>query len=148
MATSKLKALGESARKNKNAYHNNTKSPQPHLLETIPTGSALLVSIDAPEFTCLCPITKQPDYAHITITYQPDALSVESKSLKLYLGSFRSVGMFHEAVAHRIANDLYACLKPRALIVKAHFSARGGIAYTPVAVRGMETADLAKVMGS
>ncbi|MDY0300985.1 MAG: preQ(1) synthase, partial [Trichlorobacter sp.] len=71
-----------------------------------PVGCTGTLHIECPEFTCLCPMTGQPDFGTIIIDYQPDALCVESKSLKLYLGSFRMHGEFHEAGVNRICNDL------------------------------------------
>ena len=86
------------------------------------------VEFDCPEFTALCPMTSQPDFGHITIRYIPDTLCVESKSLKLYLFSFRNHGTFHEEVVNRILDDLVASIHPRRAIVKGVFNPRGGIA--------------------
>jgi len=86
-----------------------------------------LIAFDCPEFTCLCPLTGQPDFAHITIDYVPDRLCVELKSLKLYLWSYRNEGAFHEAVTNRIADDLFKLLAPRRLTVRGDFAVRGGI---------------------
>jgi len=88
------------------------------------------VEFDCPEFTALCPMTGQPDFGHITIRYIPDTLCVESKSLKLYLFSFRNHGTFHEEVVNRILDDLVATTHPRRAIVKGVFNPRGGIAIT------------------
>jgi 7-cyano-7-deazaguanine reductase len=99
-------------------------------LETFPNpnpGRDYTVEFDCPEFTCLCPMTGQPDFAKLTIRYVPDALNVELKSLKLYLWSFRDEGHFHEAVTNRIADDLIAAVKPRRLTVTGDFFVRGGI---------------------
>jgi 7-cyano-7-deazaguanine reductase len=85
------------------------------------------IAFEAPEFTCLCPMTAQPDSATIRIRYVPDQRCVELKSLKLYLWSFRDEGTFHEAVTNRIANDLIAALDPRYLEVEGDFYIRGGI---------------------
>ena len=85
------------------------------------------IHFDAPEFTCLCPMTGQPDFATIRIRYVPDQKCVELKSLKLYLWSFRDEGTFHEAVTNRIADDLIAALTPRRLTVEGDFYVRGGI---------------------
>jgi 7-cyano-7-deazaguanine reductase len=85
------------------------------------------IAFEAPEFTCLCPMTGQPDFATIRIRYVPDATCVELKSLKLYLWSFRDEGAFHEAVTNRIANDLIAAVDPRFLEVEGDFYVRGGI---------------------
>jgi 7-cyano-7-deazaguanine reductase len=85
------------------------------------------ISFEAPEFTCLCPMTGQPDFATIRIRYVPDETCVELKSLKLYLWSFRDVGTFHEAVTNRIANDVISAIDPRFLEVEGDFFVRGGI---------------------
>jgi 7-cyano-7-deazaguanine reductase len=85
------------------------------------------IAFDCPEFTCLCPMTGQPDFAHFTIRYVPDALCVELKSLKLYLWSFRNEGAFHEAVTNRILDDLVKLLQPRSATVVGDFFVRGGI---------------------
>lgn len=79
------------------------------------------------EFTSLCPITGQPDFATITIDYIPGKLCVESKSLKLYLFSFRQTGTFYEEIVNRIYTDLSEQLQPKRLIVNGAFTARGGI---------------------
>jgi len=79
------------------------------------------------EFTSLCPITGQPDFATITIDYIPEKLCVESKSLKLYLFSFRQMGTFYEEIVNRIYTDLFEQLQPRRLVVNGDFTARGGI---------------------
>jgi 7-cyano-7-deazaguanine reductase len=99
-------------------------------LETFPNPNPerdYEVSFEAPEFTCLCPMTAQPDFATIRIRYVPDQKCVELKSLKLYLWSYRDEGAFHEAVTNRIADDLIAALAPRALTVEGDFYVRGGI---------------------
>ena len=85
------------------------------------------IAFEAPEFTCLCPMTGQPDFATIRIRYTPDETCVEMKSLKLYLWSYRDEGAFHEAVTNRIANDLIAAIDPRFLEVEGDFYVRGGI---------------------
>lgn len=85
------------------------------------------ITFDCPEFTCLCPLTGQPDFARIEISYVPDAWCVESKSLKNYLWSYRNEGAFHEKVTNAIADDLVAALGPRKLKVSGHFNIRGGI---------------------
>ncbi len=98
-----------------------------------PAGVVGTIHIECPEFTSLCPITGQPDFAKIVIDYQPDALCVESKSLKLYLGSFRMHGEFHEACVNRICNDLVKLLSPKWLTVRGEFTPRGGIPFWPTA---------------
>lgn len=101
--------------------------------ETNPAGVVGTVHIECPEFTCLCPITGQPDFAKIVLDYQPDRLCIESKSLKLYLGSFRMFGEFHEAGVNRICNDLVRLLSPKWLTVRGEFTPRGGIPFWPTA---------------
>jgi len=90
-------------------------------------GKHYLVRFTAPEFTSLCPITGQPDFAHIVIDYVPGEWIVESKSLKLYLGSFRNHGAFHEACTLQIAGRLVDLLAPVWLRIGAYFYPRGGM---------------------
>jgi len=100
-------------------------------LETFPNRNPdrdYLVELTTDEFTCVCPMTGQPDFADIAIRYVPDQKIVESKSLKLYLWSFRNEGIFHEHVSNRILDDLVEVLDPRWCQVDANFSIRGGIA--------------------
>ena len=85
------------------------------------------IRFECPEFTCVCPKTGQPDFAVIRISYIPDKLCVELKSLKLYLWSFRDEGAFHEAVTNRILDDLSAAVKPRHMEIEGDFYVRGGI---------------------
>ncbi|NDC80396.1 MAG: NADPH-dependent 7-cyano-7-deazaguanine reductase QueF [Verrucomicrobia bacterium] len=89
-----------------------------------------------PEFTSLCPVTGQPDFATITIRYTPNRRCVESKSLKLYLHSFRNIGSFAEAVTNRILDDLVRALAPRHAVVTGEFAARGGVALKICASHG------------
>jgi len=90
-------------------------------------GRAFEIRFETDEFTCLCPMTGQPDFARLRITYVPDQLCVESKSLKLYLWSYRDRGAFHEAVTNQILDDLVALLAPTWLQVEGDFLIRGGI---------------------
>jgi 7-cyano-7-deazaguanine reductase len=83
--------------------------------------------MDLPEFTCLCPVTGQPDFAHFLLDFIPDQRCVELKSLKLYLWSYRNEGGFHEAMTNRIADDLIALLAPRYLRLLGRWYVRGGI---------------------
>ncbi len=92
-----------------------------------------LIHMQVPEFTCLCPLTGQPDFAIFTIDYVPDRLCIELKSLKLYAWSFRDEGAFHEAVTNRVLGDLAAASKPRFMRVTARWGVRGGI-FTNVVV--------------
>ena len=89
------------------------------------------VKFNCPEFTSLCPITGQPDFANIVISYVPDERLVESKSLKLYLFSFRNHGDFHEDVVNRIMKDLIALMGPKYIEVWGKFLPRGGLSIDP-----------------
>jgi len=102
-------------------------------LETFPNTHPerrYTVKLDCPEFTCVCPMTGQPDFATISIRYVPDQKIVESKSLKLYLWSYRNEGVFHEHVTNQILDDLVAALEPHFCEVISAFAVRGGIALT------------------
>ncbi len=85
------------------------------------------IRFETAEFTCVCPMTGQPDFATIRIQYVPDRLCVELKSLKIYLWSFRNEGHFHEAVTNQILDDLVALLQPRSMTIEGDFKIRGGI---------------------
>ncbi len=105
-------------------------SPADATLETVPNphpGTTYLVRFTAPEFTTLCPITGQPDFAHLVIDYVPRATLVESKSLKLYLAAFRNQGAFHEDCTLAIAKRLERMLKPRWLRIGGYWYPRGGM---------------------
>jgi len=93
------------------------------------------ITFHCAEFTCLCPVTGQPDFAQIDISYIPEARVLESKSLKLYLWTWRDVGVFHEDVVNTILDDLAAFLKPRWLRVVGRFNVRGGISIDVAAER-------------
>lgn len=95
-----------------------------------------VISFDCPEFTSLCPITGQPDFGHLTIEYIADKKCVESKSLKIYLFSFRNHGAFHEAVTNQILDDLVLACTPRWARVIGNFRPRGGIAINVTAEHG------------
>ena len=102
-------------------------------LETFPNHHPqrdYVVTLGTEEFTCVCPATGQPDFARLKIQYIPDEKILESKSLKLYLWSFRSEGVFHEHVTNVILDDLVKALEPRWCKVTAEFSVRGGISIT------------------
>lgn len=91
------------------------------------------IRIEIPEFTCLCPMTGQPDFAHLTLEYVPEAKCVELKSLKLYIWSFRDEGAFHEAVTNRMLDDIVAITAPRFARLSAKFNVRGGTYPTIIA---------------
>lgn len=92
-----------------------------------------LISMQIPEFTCLCPMTGQPDFATLHLDYIPENSCVELKGLKSYIWSFRNEGAFHEAVTNRILDDLVKATSPRYMRLVAHFYVRGGI-FTTVTV--------------
>lgn len=91
------------------------------------------IRIHIPEFTCLCPMTGQPDFATLLLEYIPDRHCVELKSLKLYVWSFRNEGAFHEAVTNEILDDLVKATQPRFMRLSAIFNVRGGIDTTVIA---------------
>ena len=103
------------------------------ILETFENPSKnndYLITMDIPEFTCLCPLTGQPDFAEFEINYIPDKKCVELKSLKLYMASFRDIGAFHEDNTNQILNDLVTLTKPRYMSVIGYWKVRGGIITT------------------
>lgn len=85
------------------------------------------VSMESPEFTCVCPMTGQPDFATIRVRYVPDRRIIELKSFKLYLWSYRQSGAFHEAVTNQILDDLVKAARPKWMMVEGDFNVRGGI---------------------
>lgn len=137
--TSGLHALGANSKVSRSQFkgpHTDTleKFPSPFAsfdLENHLVGAIGSVKITCPEFTSLCPMTGQPDFATIVIDYVPGQWCVESKALKLYLMSFRDVGEFHEACIARIARDLIELLDPRSIVVRGEFTPRGGIPFWP-----------------
>ncbi len=130
------------------------KTPKPTLPKELPTyvvtrptgtldtfasprpGRPFTITFETEEFTGLCPLTGQPDFARLHILYQPDQLCVESKSLKLYLWSFRDRGAFHEAVTNQILDDLVQATQPQWLRVEGDFLIRGGIRTVVIAEHG------------
>ena len=126
-----LKVLG--------AETNYVQTYAPEVLETFENRhqeNDYWVRVNCPEFTSLCPITGQPDFAEIIISYIPDKRMVESKSLKLYLFSFRNHGDFHEDCVNTIMKDLIALMDPRYIEVTGLFMPRGGISIHPYANYG------------
>src|SRR5881394_390007 len=108
-------------------------SPNEARLETFPNpapGRSYRIHFETDDFTSVCPITGQPDFAQIDIDYVPEHLCVETKSLKFYLASYRNERAFNEAVTNRILDDFVKACAPREAIVTAQFSLRGGIALT------------------
>jgi 7-cyano-7-deazaguanine reductase len=111
----------------------------PEILESFPNKhpeNDYMVKFNCPEFTSLCPITGQPDFATIYISYMPDGKLVESKSLKLYLFSFRNHGAFHEDCINIIMKDLVALMDPKYIEVWGKFLPRGGLSIDPYANYG------------
>lgn len=92
-----------------------------------------VIKIEMPEFTCLCPMTGQPDFASLHLDYIADKLCIELKSLKMYIWSFRNEGAFHEAVTNQMLDDFVNSINPRFMRLKAVFSVRGGIYTTIIA---------------
>lgn len=120
--TTRLTQLGRTARI--------PASPEKARLETVPNphpGTAYLVRFVCPEFTSLCPMTGQPDFAHLVLDYVPRARLVESKSLKLYLASYRNHGAFHEDCTVAIAKAMERAMKPRWLRIGGYWYPRGGM---------------------
>lgn len=108
-------------------------TPSPATLETFANRfrkRSYWINFDCPEFTSMCPVTGQPDFASIHIRYVPDKLCIESKSLKFYLASFRNTRSFNEEIVNRILEDLVAVSQPRRMEVHGEFSPRGGISVT------------------
>lgn len=147
MSKSKLRLLGRSESRL-------PQSPDQATLETFPNRTPsrnYRITLSAPEFSSLCPVTGQPDSAQIEIVYVPDKSCVETKSLKFYLASYRNFPAFNEAVVNRILDDLVKACAPRQMLVRGRFGARGGIQLTcearfpdwgdPMADGGSRTAD-------
>lgn len=126
---SQLKALGSAG--TEYVYTGADKTLLEAFPNPMPREAQSIIKISAPEFTSLCPLTGQPDFAKIVIHYTPRDLCVESKALKLYLGSFRNVGEFHEACVTRIFQDLKELLDPQFMQVEGKFTPRGGIPFWP-----------------
>ena len=122
-----LRSLGSNSTKYPDKYN-------PKVLESFDNrypDDDYVVEIEAPEFTSLCPKTAQPDFASVTIRYVPATKLVESKSLKLYLFSFRSTGSFHEDCMNKIAADLFELLAPKGIDVSGDFYPCGGLSINP-----------------
>jgi 7-cyano-7-deazaguanine reductase len=126
MSEEKLTLLGRSE-------HTLPRSPEEAKLETFPNrtpGRNYRIKLSAPEFSSICPVTGQPDCAHVEILYVPDQLCLETKSLKFYLASYRNFPSFNEAIVNRILDDLVKACAPKQMRVRGEFGARGGIQLT------------------
>ncbi len=97
------------------------------VVENLVRQRSYSVTFTIPEFTCVCPMTGQPDFATLHITYVPDASLIELKALKLYINAYRNVGIFHEFVTNKILDDLVAACKPQRMEIEGDFNVRGGI---------------------
>lgn len=108
----------------------NLKTPKIEVWKNQYPDKEYMVSLDCLEFTCICPKTGLPDFARITIQYIPDKFCVELKSFKLYLNSYRNVGIFHEHVTNKILDDFASACKPRFARIEIEMNTRGGIKTT------------------
>ena len=112
------------------------KSPHQARIETFPNPKPTrdyAIRLDCPDFTSLCPVTGAPDFAEIFVEYVPDKLCIETKSLKLYLSSYRNVHSFNEQVVNRILDDLVSVSQPRKLKIEGRFVPRGGLSLSVLA---------------
>ncbi len=129
-----------------NAQATLPQTPKEARLESFPNprpGRPYVIRLDCPDFTSLCPVTGQPDFAEIVIEYTPGASCLETKSLKLYLGSYRNEPAFNEAVVNRILDDLVRACEPRRMRIEGRFAPRGGLALSVVAEHGPDAAETA-----
>ena len=111
------------------------KTPRIEVWQNQYPDKGYMVSMESLEFTCICPKTELPDFAKFTIQYVPDKFCVELKSLKLYLNSYRNIGIFHEHVTNKILDDFVKACRPRFVRIEGDFNIRGGIQTTVSAVR-------------
>ena len=133
MATKKKESKKPSFRLLGSSESTYPNSPTFKTLETFPNrnpGRDYWITFDCPEFTSMCPVTSQPDFASIHIRYVPDELCIETKSLKFYLASFRHTRCFNEEIVNRILDDLVEACSPRHMEVHGQFSPRGGVSVT------------------
>ena len=122
-----------------NSTKYNYEKPDKNILDTFDNvAGSLVVPFMCNEFTSICPVTGQPDFAKFEILYIPEKKCIESKSLKLYLGSFRNHGEFHEDVTNRIMEDIIETINPRFIRIFGDFNVRGGISIKPMALKFAE----------
>ena len=121
-------------KKSETKYPSSPENAELEVFENLYSSRDYEITFDCPEFTSLCPVTGQPDFGHITIKYIPDRYCVESKSLKIYLFSFREHNTFHEEAVNTILDAVVKTAKPRRAEVKGEFRPRGGIAINVTAV--------------
>lgn len=113
--------------------HRLPASPDDAALETFPNrtpGRNYTIHLSAPDFSSLCPVTGQPDSAHIEVIYIPDKFCIETKSWKFYLASYRNHAAFNEAIVNRVLDDIVKASRPKQVIVRGKFAPRGGIQLT------------------
>ncbi len=113
--------------KNEQNYFNSPEDAKLEVFDNLYPHRDYKITFNCPEFTALCPVTSQPDFGKITITYIADEKCIESKSLKMYLFAFRNHNSFHEEVVNRICEDIIAACDPREITVFGEFMPRGGI---------------------
>jgi len=121
-------------KKSETKYPESPDKAELEVFENLYSSRDYEILFDCPEFTSLCPVTGQPDFGHITIKYTPDHYCVESKSLKIYLFSFREHNTFHEEAVNTILDAVVKAAEPRRAEVKGEFRPRGGIAINITAV--------------
>ncbi|MEG2076625.1 MAG: preQ(1) synthase [Victivallaceae bacterium] len=123
-------------KKSENKYPTTPGEAHLEAFKNIYSDRDYIITFDCPEYTSLCPVTNQPDFGHIVVRYIPDKLCVESKSLKLFLFSFRNHNTFHEESVNTILDAVVECCQPRAAEVIGNFMPRGGIAINVKATYG------------
>ena len=128
----KLTLLSDSERR----YPKNPGEAKLECFNNLYADRDYVIEFDCPEYTSLCPVTSQPDYGHLTIRYVPDKLCIESKSLKLYLYSFRNANIFHEEAVNSLLDAIVRTCAPRRAEVIGRFRPRGGIAINVKATYG------------
>jgi len=117
-------------------YPQNPGEARLEVFDNLYSDRDYVIEFDCPEYTSLCPVTGQPDFGHIVIRYVPDKLCIESKSLKLYLYSFRNANIFHEEAVNHLLNAVVEAAHPRRAEVTGRFRPRGGIAINVKATMG------------
>jgi 7-cyano-7-deazaguanine reductase len=126
-ASKSRKAAAESGTRRQPAAHPTRPSKTLQVFDNPTPQRDYTIQFQIPEFTCLCPLTGQPDFAHFTVECVPDRLCIELKSLKLYMWSYRDEGAFHEKVTNQILDDMVKAIAPRFLRITARWYVRGGI---------------------
>lgn len=136
MPKKKPKTNSENSYEGRQTHIPALKTPEIESWEFMYPGSETLLEVSIPEFTCICPKTGLPDFATILITYVPDRLCLELKSLKEHILFYREVGIFHEHVVNKLLADCVKACKPKSMEIRGVFNSRGGIQTTAVARMG------------